>query len=61
MNITSALIKINGIRLVYGDKWLFYSDAWVVYQRKYGTKKAVILCRSEIQDDAVKILISDTN
>lgn len=62
MNIISALTKIDGMRISYQDKWLTWdNDEWVVYQRKYGAKKSIILCRTPIQDDAIKVLCNDSN
>ena len=53
MNIISALKKNDCIRVSYGDKWLVYDvDEWIVYQHKYGAKKTITICRTDIQDES---------
>jgi len=62
MDIITALKKEDCIRISYGDKWLVWVDkkeGWNVYQRKYGAKKSVILCRTHLQKEAVKILLEE--
>jgi len=57
MNIISALMKIDCIRVSYGDNWLVYDDnEWVVFQRRYGAKKTIVVCRTQIQDEAIEEL-----
>jgi hypothetical protein len=61
MNIVSALMKIDSIRVDYQDKWLVFDKTfqmWVVYQRKYGAKKTLTLCEDAIQDEAIKVLLN---
>jgi len=58
MNIISFLKQVDGVRISYEDKWLVWDEGyWIVYQRKYHAKKTQTLCRSEIQEEAVKILL----
>ena len=59
MNILSALMKIDGIRISYEDKWLVWDNEWVVYQRKYRKNKTVVLCKTQIQDEAIKALCNE--
>lgn len=57
MNIISALKSNDCIRVSHGDKWLVYdNEEWVVYQRRYGAKKTIVVCRTKIQDEAVEAL-----
>jgi len=58
MNIVAALMEKTSIRVSYADKWLVYDDEWVVYQRKYGAKKTITICRTDIEDEAVEALCS---
>ena len=59
MKIRTALMKKVGIRVSYGDKWLVYDIVeWVVYQRKYGAKKTIMICRTDSEDEAVEVLCS---
>jgi len=59
MDIVSALMRENNIRLSCGDKWLIFDcGEWVVYQRKHGARKTEIICRTAIQDIAVDSLLS---
>lgn len=61
MNIISALMKKDCIRVSYADKWLVYdTDEWIVYQRKYGAKKTKIICKTQIQDEAIEMLCNDS-
>jgi len=59
MDILSAMLEIDGIRISYEDKWLVWDDEWVVYQRQYGKKKTVVLCKTQIQDEAIKVLCNE--
>jgi len=59
MNIKSALMKNDCIRVSCRDKWLVYDiDEWIVYQRKYGAKKTITICRTDVEDEAIKVLCS---
>ncbi len=64
MNIISALMKVGGIRLYYGNKWLVYSgneygSEWTVYQHKYKAKKSTVLIKTQMQEEAIKVLCDD--
>jgi len=59
MNILSALMEKDCIRVSCGDKWLIYINGdWIVYQRKYGAKKTRTICVTDEQDTAVEALCS---
>ncbi len=59
MKIITALMKKDCIRVLYGDKWLIYDTGeWVVYQRKYGAKKTIMICKTDSEDEAVEVLCS---
>ena len=61
VNIISALMEKDCIRVSYGDKWLIYDNGeWVVCQRKYGAKKTVVRMRTKNQDEAINILCNDS-
>lgn len=60
MDIIFALKRTDGIRVSYEDKWLVWDEGyWIVYQRKYCAKKTQLLCRSESQEEAVKVLLEE--
>ncbi len=57
-------MKIGGLRLSYGNKWLIYSGnaynlEWVVYEHKYRAKKSNILIRTQSQDEAIRKLCGE--
>lgn len=60
MDIISALMKEN-VRLFCGHRWLFYEDEeWVVMEHPYRAKKNKCLCKTQIQDEAVKSLLGES-
>lgn len=60
MNIISALMKEN-LNISYGRKQLFYENGeWVVTYHKFAAKKPIILCRTQIQKEAVRILLNES-
>ena len=61
MNIVEALqVEFGNARLSVGDKWLFWNSVrrlWIVYQRKYGARKTVVLFETESEEEAVAVLM----
>lgn len=59
MNIISALMKEN-LSIPYGRKQLFYDqEEWVVTCHDYRARQPRVLCRTQIQDEAVKVLLHE--
>jgi len=59
MNIDSAMRK-NDIRLVNGKRWMVWdNEEWVVYSRQHGEKKNRVMVRTQIQDEAIEVLLQD--
>lgn len=60
MNIVSALMNVDMIRLSYGNRWLIFDEGeWVVYEHKYHAKNSQVLIRTQNQDEAIDVLIKD--
>ena len=72
MNITEALQGTYGLRIVCGDKWLYWDaidKSWVVRKQKRGSYSSVVytseiqystvLCMTENEEEAVAALLDD--
>jgi len=60
MDIITFLKETTGVRVSYEDKWLVWDEGWwVVYQRRCYAKKTQVLCMSENQEEAVRILLEE--
>ena len=58
--IIQDFLQKYDLRIKYGDKWLSwnkYDKKWVVYQKKFYSKKVVVLICTDDEEEACKILI----
>lgn len=57
MTIIECLKKEVNTRLSIGSKWLIWDfEEWVVLEHKPYKKKTIVLCRTPLEEEAVKHL-----
>jgi len=59
MTIISALMKVSGLRLSYGHKWLVFDEEWIVYEHIHRARNPKILISTESQHEAIEILLME--
>lgn len=62
MDIISALLKEEGVRVSHGNRWIVFdkdSDEWKIYERARHAKKTRLLGASPFQSTVVEILLED--